>query len=93
MSWARPLDDRRLADAGLADEHRVVLRTAGQDLHDPLDLLLAPDDRVELALAGVLGQVAAELVEHQRRRRRVPPPARRGADATTPCPGSRRAAG
>ena len=65
------LDDRRLADAGLADEDRVVLGTAGQDLHDPLDLLLPADDRVELALAGVLGQVAAELVEHQRRRRGV----------------------
>ena len=65
------LDDRRLADAGLADQDRVVLRTPGEDLHDPLDLLLTPDDRVELALAGVLGQVAAELVEHQRGRRRL----------------------
>ena len=65
------LDDRRLADAGLADEDRVVLGTAGQDLHDPLDLLLPADDRVELAFAGVLGEVATELVEHQRRRRRV----------------------
>ena len=63
------LDDGGLADAGLADEHRVVLGAAGQHLHDPLDLLLAPDDRVELALAGGLGEVAAELVEHQRRRR------------------------
>ena len=40
-----------------------------QHLHHPLDLLLAADDRVELALAGGLGQVAAELVEHQARRR------------------------
>ena len=46
------LDDGGLADAGLADEHRVVLGAARQHLHDPLDLLLAPDDRVELALAG-----------------------------------------
>ena len=45
------LDDRGLADAGLADEHRVVLGAAGQHLHDPLDLLLAPDHRVELLLA------------------------------------------
>ena len=72
------LDDRRLADAGLADEDRVVLRPPREDLHDPLDLLLAADDRVELALAGVLGQVAAELVEHQRRGRRVPATGRRG---------------
>ncbi len=60
------LDDGGLADAGLADEDRVVLGAAGQHLHDPLDLLLATDDRVELALAGSLGQVSAELVEHQR---------------------------
>ncbi len=65
------LDDGGLADAGLADQHRVVLGAAGQHLHDALDLLLAPDDRVELALAGGLGEVAAELVEHQRGRRRA----------------------
>ena len=58
-----PLDDGGLADAGLADQHRVVLGPARQDLHDPLDLLLAADDRVELALAGQLREVAAELVQ------------------------------
>ena len=57
------LDDGRLADARLADQHRVVLRAPGQDLHDPLELAGAPDDRVELALAGELGEVATELVE------------------------------
>ena len=57
------LDDRGLADAGLTDEHGVVLGAAGEDLHDPLHLLLAPDHRVELALAGGLREVAAELVE------------------------------
>ncbi|GIU99002.1 MAG: hypothetical protein KatS3mg014_0618 [Actinomycetota bacterium] len=62
------LDDGGLADTGLADEHGVVLRPAGQDLHDPLDLPLAPDDRVELALPGELGEVPPELVEHQRAR-------------------------
>jgi hypothetical protein len=30
------LDDRGLADAGLADEHRVVLGAAAEDLHHPL---------------------------------------------------------
>ena len=58
--------DRRLADAGLADERGIVLRSAGQDLDDPLDLLLAADDRVELAQAGSLGQVYAELVYRRR---------------------------
>src|SRR6478752_6066328 len=61
-----PLDDRRLADAGLADEHRVVLRAPREDLHDPLDLSLAPDAWVELAFGGELGQVAPELVEQLR---------------------------
>ena len=54
------LDDRGLADAGLADEHRVVLRAAAQHLDDAADLLVAPDDRVELALARLLGEVATE---------------------------------
>ncbi len=58
-----PLDDGGLADARLADEHRVVLRAARQHLDDPADLLVAPDDRVELALAGDLGEVAAVALE------------------------------
>ena len=58
------LDDGGLADAGLADQHRVVLGAAAQHLHDALDLLLAPDHRVELAVARELGEVATELVEH-----------------------------
>ena len=77
------LDDGGLADAGLADQHRVVLGAAGQHLHDPLDFLLPADDRVELALAGGLGQVAAELVEHQAtstaRPRPAPAPAAAGS--------------
>ncbi len=60
------LDDGGLADAGLADQHRVVLRAAREDLHDPLDLRLAADDRVELAVGGELREVAAELVEQLR---------------------------
>ena len=60
------LDDGGLADAGLADEHGVVLRAARQHLHDALDLLLAPDHRVELLVARELREVATELVEHER---------------------------
>ncbi len=58
------LDHGGLAHPGLAHQHRVVLGAARQDLHDPLDLGLAADDRVEPVLLGVLGEVAAELVEH-----------------------------
>src|SRR5581483_12014044 len=60
------LDDGRLADARLADQHRVVLRPAREDLHHALDLGLAADDGVELALRRLLRQVAAELVEELR---------------------------
>ena len=45
------LDDRGLADAGLADQDGVVLRAARQHLDRPADLLVAADHRVELALA------------------------------------------
>ena len=85
------LDDGGLADAGLADQHGVVLRAARQDLHEPLDLRLAADDRVELALGRLLRQVAAELVEELRvlrllargagSRRRALPPAGAGEHA------------
>src|SRR6266850_870905 len=57
------LDDRGLADARLSDEDRVVLRSARQDLDDAADLLVASDDRVDLALLRRLGEVAAELRE------------------------------
>ena len=57
------LDDGGLADAGLAEQHGVVLGAAAEDLDDALDFVLPADDRVELALAGQLGQVAAEAVQ------------------------------
>ena len=57
------LDDRGLADARLADQHRVVLRPPAQHLDDPTDLLVPADDRIELAGAGLGGQVAAVLLE------------------------------
>ena len=44
------LDDRGLADAGLADQDRVVLGAAREHLDHAADLLVAADDRVELAL-------------------------------------------
>ena len=58
-----PLDDGRLAHAGLADQDRVVLGPSGEHLDDPADLVVPPDDGVELALAGELGQVAAVPLE------------------------------
>ena len=58
-----PLDDRRLPDAGLADQHGVVLRPAREHLDHAPDLLVAPDDRVELPGLGERGEVAAVLLE------------------------------
>ncbi len=57
------LDDRGLADPGLADQHRVVLGPAGEHLDGAPDLLVAPDHRVELALARRCGQVTRILLE------------------------------
>ena len=56
------LDDRGLADAGLADQHGVVLGAPGEHLDHAADLLVAADDRVELALLGDLGEVAPEAL-------------------------------
>ena len=42
------LSNGGLADAGLTDQHRVVLGAPREDLDDALDLAFAPDHRVEL---------------------------------------------
>lgn len=57
------LDDGRLADAGLPDEHGVVLGAAAQHLHDAPDLGVAPDHGVELALGGRGREVGPVLLE------------------------------
>ena len=60
------LDDRRLPDARLADEDRVVLGPPAEHLHHALDLLDTADDRVELPFPSELRQVAAELIQDER---------------------------
>ena len=57
------LDDGGLADAGLADQHGVVLRAPGEHLDDAADLLVAADDGIELALARQVGQVLGVSLE------------------------------
>jgi hypothetical protein len=44
--------DGGLADAGIADEQRVVLAAAAQDLDRALDLGIAADQRIDLAFCG-----------------------------------------
>ena len=63
---AKPFGDRRLADAGFADERRVVLGAARENLNDALDLVAAADDRIELVVARELREVAAVRVERRR---------------------------
>ena len=59
----QPLDDRGLADAGLADQHRIVLGAAGEHLDGAADFLVAADHRVDLAVARRLGEVAGIFLE------------------------------
>ena len=59
----QPLDDGGLADARLADEHRVVLGFTRQDADDVADLRVAADDGVKLLAAGALDKVGAVFLE------------------------------
>ena len=56
-------DDGGLADAGLADQHRIVLGAAGEDLNGAADFLVAPDHRIELAVARRLGEIAGIFLQ------------------------------
>ena len=57
------LDDRRLAHAGLADQHGIVLGAPGEHLHDAADLLVPADDRIQLPLPGQVGEVPGIALE------------------------------
>ena len=57
------LHDGRLAHTRLADENRVVLRPPAQHLQRTPNLLIAPDDRVELARPCRLREVARILCQ------------------------------
>ena len=60
-----PLDDGGLPDTGFTDENGIVLLPAAENLDDPADLLIPSDDRIELEIAGVLREIAPELVERR----------------------------
>ena len=61
-----PLDDGRLSDTGLTNQHRVVLGAAAQHLLHAFELVVAADQRVELILHRRFRQIAAELGEQRR---------------------------
>ena len=58
-----PFDDCRLANAGFADKNRVVLGSPRENLNRASDLLVAADDRIELARSRQPGQIAPVLLE------------------------------
>ena len=58
-------DDGGLTDASFADEYRVILRPAAENLHHPADFFLSTDDRVEFAGPGHLGEVAAKSLQQR----------------------------
>ena len=58
--------DRRLADAGFADEHRVVLAAPRKNRDDAFDLVVATDDRIEFAAAREVGKVARKILQCRR---------------------------
>jgi hypothetical protein len=60
------LDDGGLAHARLADQERVVLAPPAQHVDQLADLRLAPDDRVELAVAGQAGEIDRVLGQRSR---------------------------
>ena len=60
---SQALHDGCLADAGLTDEDRIILRLTGQDPDHVADLAVTPDDRIQLLLSGSVHQVCAVLVQ------------------------------
>ena len=56
-------DDGRLADAGLADQHGVVLRAPLQHLDRAADFVVAADDGIELLLLGTRREIDRVFLE------------------------------
>ena len=52
-------DNGGLADARFADQHRVVLGSAAEDLNGAADLLVAADHRIKLAVAGCRREITS----------------------------------
>src|SRR5690606_23209012 len=57
------LHHRRLPHPGLANQDRIVLSAAGEDVHHLADFEIAAQHRIELALTSALGEVDGELIE------------------------------
>ena len=62
-SLGEAFDDGGLTDAGLTDQNRVVLGSAGQHLDHAANFAIATNHRIEFSLARYLGQVASVLLQ------------------------------
>ncbi len=60
---SEPFRDGGLANAGIADQKRVVLAAAAEHLDAALDLVVAADQRVDVPFAGLGIQVDAVFRE------------------------------
>ena len=65
-SLCQTFHDRCFPNARFADQRRVVLGAAGEDLDHALDLIFSSDDRIQFACGSLGCQVGRQLV-HQRR--------------------------
>ncbi len=64
-------DDSGLADAGLADEHRIIFCAPRQNLHHAADFIVPANHRIEFPAPGQLDQIAAVLFESAERGFRI----------------------
>src|SRR5205823_947420 len=55
--------DRRLSNARIADQYRVIFRPPREHLHDTPDFFLAADYRIELSFTGEIGEIPAVFFE------------------------------
>jgi hypothetical protein len=56
-------DDGRLTDAGLTNEHGVVLRAPLQHLDGAPDFVVAANHRIQLSIAGTLREIDGVLLQ------------------------------
>ena len=61
----QPFGDGGFAHAGLTHQQGVVLAATTQDLNDPLHLVFAANQRIDLAILGHLVEVLGELLERR----------------------------
>ncbi len=62
---------RGFTDTGLADEHRIVFRLAGQDTDHVADLIVSADDRIKLLASGFFHQILSVLLQRVISRLRI----------------------